>query len=293
MRVLVLGAAGMLGHRLAESLSQTFETTATFRAEGGPLLKLPIYSRCQRLLTGVDVRRLETVSQALEEFGPEVVVNCVGLVKQLEAARDPARSIEVNALFPHRLAELCAESRARLIHISTDCVFSGRRGAYTESDEADPVDLYGRTKLLGEVGGPGRLTLRTSMIGRELRGQTGLLEWFLAQRGHTVSGYTAASFSGLTTLALARVIGSVIADHRELEGLYHVAGEAITKHELLSRIRDHLELEVEIEASSTPRCDRSLIGERFVQSTGLSIPSWQEMIAELAAECPRYEPWRS
>jgi len=151
MKVLVLGGAGMLGHRLAETLSQSFETSATFRDDGGPLLGLPIYRRCRRLLTGGEIQRPDAPEEAIDAVGPEVVVNCVGLVKQREEAEDPVASMAVNAAFPHRLAELCGRSGVRLIHISTDCVFSGRQGGYTENDIPDPVDLYGRGKIIGPL----------------------------------------------------------------------------------------------------------------------------------------------
>ncbi len=172
--------------------------------------------------------------------------------------------------------------KARLIHISTDCVFSGKRGKYREEDLPDAADLYGRSKLLGEITGGRALTLRTSMIGHELAGRHSLLEWFLAQQGKAVAGYRHAIFSGLTTRRLAELIATLIADFPDLCGLYHVAGEAISKFELLSLVRGCFGLDIEIVPEDDFVIDRSLDSTRFVQATGIARPQWAEMIAQLA-----------
>lgn len=290
-RVLVLGGSGMLGHKLLQLLGERFDASATVRDadawHGHPLL-----GDHQRVVGGVDAGRPETVAEALARVRPQVVVNCIGIVKQRSAANDPVRCIRVNALFPHLLARQCRESGCRLIHISTDCVFSGRSGGYSEADIPDPVDLYGRSKLLGEVVGPGCLTLRTSMIGREIARQAGLLEWFVAQRGGHVEGYQRAVFSGLTTIALARLIGDVVSHHAALEGLFHVASQPISKYDLLVRINDALDLGIEIEPASEPACDRSLDGARFVASTGIAVPAWDSMIMGLTEDPTPYGEWR-
>jgi dTDP-4-dehydrorhamnose reductase len=291
-RILVLGGAGMLGHRLLLTLGDRFEDFATVRTSDGRWRRHPVLGAGDRILCGVDAGAPETISTALENARPEVVVNCIGIVKQREAAADPVQSIRINALFPHLLASQCRERGCRLIHISTDCVFSGRRGRYSEDDLPDPVDLYGRTKLVGEVVGPGILTIRTSMIGRELTGESGLLEWFLARRGGRVAGYRNAVFSGLTTTALAHVIAAVVSDHPALEGLVHVASQPISKHDLLVRINEALDLGIEIEPVDEPHCDRSLDGSRFAATTGIDVPSWDSMIAGLASDPTPYDEWR-
>jgi len=222
----------------------------------------------------------------------QVVANCIGIVKQREAAAGAAQIHQVNALFPHLLARLCQERGCRLIHLSTDCVFSGLRGGYSEDDEPDPVDLYGRSKLLGEVTGEGCLTLRSSMIGRELAGQAGLLEWLIAQRGGRVQGFRNAVFSGLTTVALARVIAALVSDHPDLEGLLHVASEPISKHDLLLNVNRALSLGVAVEPVAEPVCDRSLDGSRFAAATGIVVPSWDRMIAGLTMDPTPYDEWR-
>jgi dTDP-4-dehydrorhamnose reductase len=275
VKALVLGGSGMLGHTLARVFAERFDTYATVR-EGRSGLTLPP----ERLVTGVAAESFDSVERAFAEVKPDVVVNCIGIVKQLDAAHDPVPSISVNALFPHRLAELARAADTRMIHVSTDCVFSGRRGAYTEDDEPDPVDLYGRTKLLGEVAGEGAVTVRTSIVGHELGTTQGLLEWFLAQRG-PVRGYARAIFSGLTTAALAELLAEVVAEHVALSGVWHVASEPISKLDLLRRFAETFDHDVAIEPDDRLVIDRSLDGTRFVAATGIATPSWDEMLAQL------------
>lgn len=287
MRVLVLGGSGMLGHRLWLTLDARCDTYATVRRPLRQLEQLGLPGR-DRVITGVTTEDFETVVRALESVEPQVVVNCIGIVKQAEAARDPVASISVNALFPQRLARECRERGIRLIHISTDCVFSGRKGGYAESDPPDPEDLYGRSKLLGEVDGAGCLTLRTSMIGRELETSFGLVEWFLAQEGQAVSGYRRAVFSGFTTIALSEIISAVIGGHPGMNGLYHVAAQPISKLDLLNLIREVYGRRIEIRPDESVVCDRSLNGDRFRRATGLMAPGWPDMIRQMHSDPTPY-----
>jgi dTDP-4-dehydrorhamnose reductase len=240
----------------------------------------------------VDVSSFDTVVQALAATKPDVVVNCIGIVKQLEEAKHPIASLRINALFPHRLSGLCGAAGSRLIHLSTDCVFSGRTGNYRETDAPDPEDLYGRTKLLGEVTAANALTIRTSIIGRELQTSHGLIEWLLSNRGKRVRGYANAIFSGLTTHALARIIGDLIAQQGAASGLYHVSSQPISKYDLLVRLNEVLKARTEIDSVAEPRIDRSLDSARFWESTGLARPQWSTMLREMAADSTTYEQWR-
>jgi dTDP-4-dehydrorhamnose reductase len=242
----------------------------------------------ERLLDEVDVFDFETVARSFQRVRPEAVVNCVGVIKQLPAASDPLVSIPVNSLFPHRLVTLSRSVGARLIHLSTDCVFSGREGMRVEDDVPDPTDLYGRSKCLGEVIGPNCLTLRTSMIGRELSSRNGLLEWFLSRREGAVSGYKRAIYTGLTTVALSRVIADVLERHPALDGLYHVAATPISKYDLLCGIREAFNTQVDLRADNQVVLDRSLDGGRFQKVTGFQPPPWPEMIQELVADPTAY-----
>jgi dTDP-4-dehydrorhamnose reductase len=275
MKVLILGGSGMLGHRLWMVLSGRFDAHVTLRR---PNTWLGERADAQRIITGVAAEDFDSVMQAVAKVQPDVVVNCIGVVKQQGAAKDPIACLSINALFPHRLARLCQAARSRLIHVSTDCVFSGKKGAYTEADVADAEDLYGRSKLLGEVQRPGCLTLRTSIIGREIETRQGLIEWFLSNAGKTVSGYRRAIFSGLTTQTLSELIARLIVDFTDLDGLWHVAAQPINKFDLLSLVRDQFAANITIAPDDRFQCDRSLCAARFRQATGWTAPSWPEMI---------------
>lgn len=289
-RVLVLGGSGMLGHKLWQVLGARLDVHVTVRDNDLAPARLALLDPA-RTTTGVSAESFDSVESAVAARDPDVVVNCIGIVKQAAEARDPLASITVNSLFPHRLAQLCRARGARLIHVSTDCVFSGRAGMYGESDIPDPVDLYGRSKLLGELD-DGCLTIRTSIIGRELSGAGGLLEWFLAQHG-SVRGFRRAIFSGLTTEALAELLATLICEHRELTGIRHVASAPISKHDLLGMLREAYGLDVQIVADDEMICDRSLDGRKLERETGLRAPSWAQMIAALAADETPYEQLRS
>jgi len=291
MRVLVLGGSGMLGHQLCRVLSARLETWATFRDEPSRYGQYNIADQ-ERMLGGVTVENLASVRETLENVRPGVLVNCIGIVKQRDEAKQAIPSIQVNALFPHQLAELCREYDARLVQISTDCVFSGLRGAYTEADVPDPVDLYGRSKLLGELNRSGCLTLRTSIIGWQLNTFSSLLSWFSLQRGQRIKGYQQAIYSGFSSRVLATLISDLIETRPDLSGLYQVASESISKYDLLVGLRDRLGWDdIEIEPDDNFYCDRSLIATRFSVATGWKPPGWDEMLSGLAEEWPMYQGW--
>lgn len=272
MKVLVIGAHGMLGNAVFRVLSsninlEVFGTIRSDRAE-------------TNLIESVDVADHEALIRVFELTKPNVVINCVGLIKQLNESIDPVLSLSINSVFPHRLATLCDFFNSRLIHISTDCVFSGRAGYYSEDDFPDAEDLYGRSKLLGEVIGRNNLTLRTSLIGHELNTKNSLLEWFLSQTSK-VSGFTNAIFSGLTVLEASCVIENIIIEHKELNGLYHLASTAISKYELLTIIRNIYKKKIVITPSDSPKINRSLNGSRLSAITGYEAPSWDLMIESM------------
>jgi len=280
MKALILGGSGMMGHKLWQIFDPEFETFVTLRKSLSGYSQYGLFQEA-RTIAGVSAQELDSVARALDKVRPAVVVNCLGIVKQAEEAKDPLMTIWTNALFPHQLARLCQERDCCLIHISTDCVFSGRKGNYKEDEPSDAEDLYGRSKFLGEVSGESCLTVRTSLIGRELQTSNGLVEWFLSQAGKTVKGYRRAVFSGFTALALSRVIAEVAIPHRELHGVWHVASQPISKFDLLSLINRTYGLGIRIEPDETVVCDRSLNGERFEKATGFVPPSWTDMIDEM------------
>lgn len=282
MRLLILGATGMLGHALWRVCDDRFDTWTTVRGSRGGYPDGLF--RDARTIPGIDARDFDAVSVAVRRVRPEVIVNCIGLVKQHPLATDDARMTALNAHLPHHLAVLAGELGCRLVHISTDCVFSGRQGRYREDDPTDAEDLYGRTKAEGEVSGPGLLTLRLSLIGRELEARRGLAEWFLSQRGGRVRGYTHAFFSGITTRVAAEEIADIVDGHSSLSGIFHLAADRISKHDLLVLMNDAFATDATIEPSADLVIDRSLCGDRFRDATGWRPPSWPRMIADMAAD---------
>lgn len=292
--VVVLGADGMLGHKMFQTLGARVPgTRGTLRtSKADPRFAGIALLQSEAIVEGVDVMHEDALRRQVETLRPDVLVNCVGVIKQRDAAHDPIPSITINSLLPHRLAAWLRPWNGRLIHFSTDCVFSGRRGRYREDDPSDAEDLYGRSKFLGEVGeAPNALTLRTSIVGRELFNHQSLLDWFLAQRG-TVRGFTKVIYSGVTTNHLAGVVADVIARHRDLHGLYQVAADPIAKHDLLQLVqRAYGKADVEIVPDDREVSDRSLDGSRFAAATGYRCPPWPALVAELAADPTPYAAW--
>ncbi len=290
-RILIVGAAGMLGHKLYQTYKNRYETWGTVRSGYKSYAAYNIYDEAH-LIGGVDAYNFDTVMKALATVQPDVVINCIGIVKQLEIAKDPTISLTINSLFPHRLATLCQASRTRLFHISTDCVFNGQGHLYTEDDPSNAEDLYGRSKYLGEVALPGTLTLRTSIIGRELNSALGLVEWFLSNKGGRVRGFRNAQYTGFTTLAMAEIIADLIDNHPELSGLYQVSADLIDKYELLLLLRDAYKLDIQIEPDDAVKIDRSLDSSRFREATGFTPPTWQHMIQAMVDDPTPYDEWR-
>ncbi|MEZ5124799.1 MAG: SDR family oxidoreductase [Thermoleophilia bacterium] len=281
-RVLVLGASGMLGHEAVRVLAPDFEVWGACRdPQALPALGIPT----ARLLGGLDASDARTVTQLLERVRPDLVINAVGIVKQLADAKAAIPSIQVNSLWPHLVAEACERVDARLVHVSTDCVFSGARGNYREDDLPDATDLYGRSKLLGEVvDRANAVTLRTSIIGWQFGDPTGLVGWFAAHRSESLRGYTHAVFSGLTTRALTEVIRDVVVPDEELRGLWHVSAAPIDKFSLLTQLAATLGWPIDLTPVAEPVIDRSLDSTRFRERTGWAPPSWETMLTQLAAE---------
>lgn len=269
-RVLILGASGMLGNTLFRLLPGFGYRVTGWSRTPGTLGEL-------NYAGGIDAQHFETVERVLRSERPDVVINCVGIIKQLDEAKDSIQSIEINALFPHRLAKVCGELGTRLVHLSTDCVFSGRKGSYAEGDLPDCDDLYGRSKLLGEVDYPHAVTLRTSIIGHELSRSVSLIDWFLSQEG-TVRGFTNAIYSGFPTVEMARIIAEFVIPNQDLRGLYQVASEPISKYDLLCVVREIYGRDTLIEPYDDFRCDRSLSAERFCLATGYRAPAWPDMV---------------
>lgn len=282
MKILVIGANGMLGNACMNYFinNTKFEIIGTVRSEGSLGLFKP-HIRGQ-LISGVDVTSERSQEMLFKKFLPDVVINCVGLVKQSKDGGNIHKSIVLNALLPHQLNEQCKAYNSRLIQISTDCVFSGKKkGGYTEGDHSDACDIYGKTKFLGEIhNDQNAITLRTSYIGNELSGSHGLLEWFLNQQG-SCYGFTKAIYSGLPTVILMEVIEDILLQHPYLNGLYHLASTPISKFDLLTLIARSFNKNINIVPKEDPAIDRSLNGARFYNATGFIAPTWDKMIEKM------------
>jgi dTDP-4-dehydrorhamnose reductase len=279
-RILVIGASGMLGHAIFRlfSGSSQFEAYGSVRTSVSRSL-LPIELQ-HRIVENVDVENPHAIAGLFAQVRPDVVVNCVGVIKQSKMAVDPLAMLSLNAMLPHRIAQMCRVAGARLVHISTDCVFSGAKGNYAETDMPDALDYYGRSKYLGEVDYPHAITLRTSIIGRELFGGQSLIEWFLAQQS-AVKGYTRAIFSGIPTVELARIIRDHVLPHPELHGIYHVSADPISKHDLLLLVARRYDKNIEISPDDQTVIDRSLDSSRFRRAVGYKSQPWPELVSRM------------
>lgn len=289
MRIFVLGGNGMLGHQLCSILSNRFEVFASIRKLDSAKLKY-LNIGPEQIFEQITINNLSKIEKIISELHPDVVINAIGVVKQRNEIKDTVNSISVNSLFPHQLANICEKSNTRLIQISTDCVFSGNRGNYSESDIPDPTDLYGRTKLLGEIIRPNCLTIRTSIIGWEINHFSSLLGWFAQQRHKTIKGYRKAIYSGLTTKVLAELLGDIVSTRTDLTGLFHVSSAPISKYELLTKLRDYLGWsDINIESDERFFCDRSLESNRFSAITGWRSPTWENMLIDLSNSWQKYQ----
>jgi dTDP-4-dehydrorhamnose reductase len=282
--ILVLGGSGMLGHMLLRVLTPHHDVMGTTSGPYDSTSPLARILERDYWLDLVDVRNWESVESTIATSSPAVVINCVGVIKQKMDASNTTDAIFTNSLVPHKLAQLCDSNNIRFIHFSTDCVFEGTSGLKYVSDTPNATDLYGTTKRLGEISYGQSLTLRTGFVGRQLSGSEGLFEWVRSQKGKTVTGFKSAIYSGLTTMALSRVVRQIIEDHPTLIGLHQVASTPISKFDLITQLNNRLNLGLTITADSNFMCDRSLDGSGFSSMTGIHIPSWDDMLDEFAAD---------
>ena len=271
----------MLGHTLFAYLStiEELDVYATTRTSEGLNPWFP-ENLAQKVRTGIDADNFDAVVRALASIRPNIVVNCIGLIKQLPMASDPLTAITVNSLLPHRISLICRTAGARLIHLSTDCVFNGEKGKYTERDPSSAEDLYGRVKYLGEVSYPHCITIRTSIIGHELKGYHGVIEWFFQQE-KSIKGFRKAIFSGFPTIELAYIIGKFIIPNDKLKGVYHISSQPISKYELLNLVAERYHKEIQIEPYDDFEINRSLDSTLFQREAQYSPPSWPELVDKM------------
>lgn len=291
MRILLCGASGMIGHALWRVFSGSHsDLLGTLHGPVTPFARYGMFDH--RVIENFEASDFDAVTRTLDETRPAVILNCIGITKRKQEANELERMYQVNARFPHHLALWAARHGARVIHFSTDCVFDGADGHYSERSVVTAPDLYGQTKYFGEIDYDHCLTIRTSMIGRELAGFSELLEWFLAQEGRQVKGFKNALYSGVTTATMAAIVRRIIFEFPRLNGRVQIAGPVISKYDLLVQVRDAFGMNVEIVPDETFRCNRTLQSEKFAQAAGVTVPAWPQMIAALAADREFYDRHR-
>lgn len=291
MKILIIGGGGMLGHKLVQVWTDKFDIWTTIRGKFENYEKYQIFDR-QKTLENVDVEDIKTLETIVEKIKPDVIINAVGIIKQIESSKDVVKTLNINSIFPHQLAEIAEKFEARLICISTDCVFNGKKGNYTEEDISNAGDLYGKSKNLGEVVGKNCLTVRTSIIGRELQTAHSLVEWFLSNEGKEVKGFVNAVYSGFPTIYLAEILENIIFNFKNLSGLYHVSSEPINKYKLLQLIKDAYKIDIEIERFEDFYINRSLNSAKYRKATGFKPPDWKELVGMMANDPTPYEKWK-
>lgn len=287
-RLLILGATGMLGHKLVQCLSEHFDVNATIRGSFDDVERYGIFEK-DKIIENVDATNAELLEEVIAKTAPDVVINAIGVVKQVPSAKDVITTLELNSILPQRLAMLSKKLGFRLILFSTDCVFDGGRGMYNEQDTPNALDLYGKSKQLGEVSQENVLTIRSSIIGRELSTSHSLIEWFLSNRGGRVFGYTTAIYSGFPTVVIADILKVLITEQPDLWGIHHIASEPINKFELLELVDEVYDAAVEIEPSDQLVIDRSLDASAFNSLTGFTPEDWPAMIQRMAADTTPYD----
>ena len=283
MKILILGISGMLGHKAFErfSFNEKFEVYGTLKNESYIKKYFSESKNSKNIYSEIDALDLGTVTKLIDELRPDIILNCIGIIKQIKDAKNPLLSIEINSLFPHKIANHIENSNTRLIHISTDCVFSGVKGNYLETDQSDAKDLYGKTKFLGELTSyKNSITLRTSIIGPELKGRLSLLEWFLNTK-EAVNGFTNAIYSGFTTLELINIIENHVIPNPNISGLFNVSSDSISKYELLKIIAKVYKKNIKIKPFDEFKSDKSLNGDLFKETFAFNSKTWEEMVVEM------------
>jgi len=291
MKVLIIGGGGMLGHKLTQVFSNKFDTFVTLRGNLSSYKSLNILNK-KNVYENIDAVNIENIEKIVDKLKPNVLINAVGIIKQLPSSKNVVNTLKINSIFPHQLAEIAEKNNSRLICISTDCVFSGKKGNYSEADVPDAEDLYGKSKNLGEVVDANCLTIRTSIIGREIGTKHSLLEWFLSNENGKVKGFKNAVFSGFPTEILSEILADVVENQKDLRGLYHISSKPINKFDLITLIKEEYGAKIEIEPDEKFVIDRSLDSTKFREKTGFVPQKWKKMIEKMAQDSTNYAEWK-
>lgn len=286
MKILILGAGGMLGHQVWLKCINEFgvnQVACTLRKDKVYYDQYTVF-KTGEVFDKIDVFNFDAVESVLGKFNPDFIINCVGLTLRKEELQDIEKCYEINSMLPHRLALWGLSNNCRIIHFSTDCVFDGKKGSYIEVDIPTASDAYGKSKFLGEIAYLNSLTMRLSIVGRELETKSELVEWIISQKGKAINGYTNAIYSGLTTHEVAKQVVKVIMKHPTLYGTYHVASEPISKYELLKKVNEIYGLNITINQNTDYKSDKTLLCTKYSQATGFVMPKWDLMIKEMKQE---------
>jgi dTDP-4-dehydrorhamnose reductase len=283
MKVLIIGATGMLGYSLFSNLTEYSEldvygTVRNIKGKERFFINYP-----NNIIEGIEVDNINKIENVISNLKPDVVINCIGLIKQHDISKQHTDAIAINSLLPHQLASICSRLEAKFIHFSTDCIFSGRKGGYLEDDIPDAIDLYGKSKRLGEVDYYPHLTLRTSIIGHELSSNVSLIDWFLSQENKT-KGFSKAIFSGLPTCVIAKLLAENILPKADLTGVYQLSVDPIDKYSLLTLVAEIYNKKIEVEDSTELVIDRSLNSDRLQQLIRFKVPTWESLITDMNSD---------
>lgn len=292
MRIVILGGGGMLGHKMWQGLAAHFKDTyVTLRKAKTYYDKTGLFKNNQ-VIDNLDLADIKKLNNVLDELNPDVIVNCAGVTIRSKEGENVIASININALLPHYLLNWCKKKSARVIHFSTVCVFDGATGGYVEESLPNAQDLYGRTKMLGDLLDEQAITLRSSFIGREIEGKAELLEWFLSQRSKQIKGYRQAIFTGVTTKVMVDITKDLIQEFPKLSGLFHIASEKLSKYELLLLMKEAFRINIDIAPDDNFICKRDLVDTKFKETTGFLCPTWKDMMADIAKDPTLYDSWR-
>jgi dTDP-4-dehydrorhamnose reductase len=283
MRILILGADGMIGHKIAQSL-EDFELILASRKS--------ISSKSIGIINGKMVLHnliTDSLDLLLDNTTPDIIINCAGITTRRGVEDNIVNTELLNSDLPHKLDSWANLNSKKLIHFSTDCVFSGNRGNYLDNDFADAEDIYGKSKALGEVNSPNTLTIRCSMIGRELYNFTELFEWLKKNKNKKIEGYSKVFYSGITTVRMGKILNQILNKNLNLSGIYNISSTPISKFDLLVKLSKAFNLNVDIKQNKNNKSNKVLISEKFTEITGIYPPNWDDLISEFEEDCNKYK----
>jgi len=283
MRILILGIDGMIGHKIAQSLSQDYEVIGSTRKDVNHQ-KIGL-NNC--LLYKKDFI-IDDQNVFFNKISPDVIINCIGITTRRGISRNMSNTDFINSRFPHKISEWVSIKNRRLIHFSTDCVFSGKKGDYLDDDKPDANDIYGMSKAKGEIDNNSSLTLRCSMIGREIYNHTELFEWLYSMKNKDIEGYANVIYSGVTTFWMGDVIKKILKNNISLSGIYNISSEPISKYHLLLKLSDAFKLNVNVSANLNIKSNKVLNSKKFAEITGIIPPNWDDLIPYFKNDCEKF-----